>query len=34
MALALLVGFGSAYWVLKGEYPVGSGARRAMDHLA
>ena len=24
MALALLVGFGSAYWVLKGEYPVGS----------
>jgi hypothetical protein len=24
IALALLVGFGSAYWVLKGEYPVGS----------
>ena len=24
IAVALLVGFGSAYWVLKGEYPVGS----------
>lgn len=24
MALALLLGFGSAWWVLKGEYPVGS----------